>query len=475
MSLTKTIAHNTSIQLVGKTVSTLLGIIAVMIMTRSLGLEKFGWYAMAVGYLQFVGILSDFGFTVTTANMLAEPQFDKPKLLNVLFTWRFITALIFQGLAPLVFLFFPYPTPVKIAVAITAVSFFVQALNQIFTAYYQVQLKTVITITGEVLGRLALVGGVALIAYYHAGFLPVMITITIAAIISTIYMWSKITGLRFSLDKIISKAIYTKIWPNAVAVIFNSFYLQGDRVILPLFVSATDVGLYSAAYRVLDIVVQMAAMIMGIMMPLITYAWSRNLKTEFKIHYQTALNLTALILLPVLAGMIILANPIMLLVGGADFVSAGKILIVLSSAILGICFGMVFGHTALGIGRQRQALWIYGIDAVLSIIGYFIFIPRYGIYGAGGVTIFSELFAGIMLALLVRHYSATKLKFFTFGKIIFASAIMAGLVYLFQPLSLIWSVLIGAIIYSALVLILKIISWNTIKEIFAKNKLSTAL
>jgi hypothetical protein len=58
--------------------------------------------------------------------------------------------------------------------------------------------------------------------------------------------------------------------------------LQGDRVILPLYASQTIVGYYGAAYRVLDITIQIAAMIMGIIMPLVTYAWSRQNIPEFK-------------------------------------------------------------------------------------------------------------------------------------------------------------------------------------------------
>src|SRR3989339_1806538 len=123
-SLARSIAKNTAVQIVGKVISTMLGLVAVGIMTRHLGVEKFGWYVTATGFLQFVGIFSDFGFTITTANMLSEPKFDKEKLLNNLFTLRIATAALFQGIAPLIFLFFPYPIEVKIAVAITSLSFF---------------------------------------------------------------------------------------------------------------------------------------------------------------------------------------------------------------------------------------------------------------------------------------------------------------------------------------------------------------
>src|SRR3989344_6933767 len=141
MSLQRQIAHNTIIQLIGKALSTILALVAVMIMTRALGVEKFGWYITAVGFLQFIGLLSDFGFTVTTARMLALPSFNKRKLLYTIFTWRFITAFISNGLATLIIFLFPYPLEIKIAVLVLSISFIGYSLNQVFTGYYQNKLK----------------------------------------------------------------------------------------------------------------------------------------------------------------------------------------------------------------------------------------------------------------------------------------------------------------------------------------------
>lgn len=465
MSLTRAIAKNTTIQIVGKVISTMLGLVAVGIMTRTLGVEKFGWYVTATGFLQFVGIFSDFGFTIITAKMLSEPEFEKSSLLNNLFTWRFLTALFFQALAPLIILFFPYPAPVKMAVTIMSLSFFAISLNNIFIGYCQSQLKMIIQTTGEVLGRIILVLGLLLVSAKNYGFLPTMGVITLASVVYTVYLWQKSPKVKFAIDKTISKAIFHKMWPTATTVIFNVFYLQGDRVILPLYVSQTDVGLYGAAYRILDIITQSAGMIMGIMMPLVAFAWSRNLTEEFKKRYQTSVDLVALILIPMMAGILVLANPIMILVGGKEFAGSGQILQFLSVAILGITFGNIFGYIALAIDRQKQAMWIYISDAIITTIAYFIFIPKYGIYGAAGVSIFSELFAGLALMLLANHYANFTPRFKSLGKIILASIIMGAIVYKLQPTNILISVLTGVLVYGTLVMLFKIISKETLKEI----------
>jgi O-antigen/teichoic acid export membrane protein len=470
MSLKRAIAANTTVQIAGKAVSALLGLAAVAIMTRALGVEKFGWYVTATGFLQFIGIFSDFGFIVTTAKMLSEPKFDKQKLINNLFTWRFVTALFFQLLAPLVILFFPYPYEVKLAVAITTASFFCISLNNVAIGWCQTNLKMIIQTAGEIIGRIVLVAGLIFIFKNNYGFLPMMAMMTLAQIAYTAYLWLRGPKVSFAVDRDISKEIYHIIWPTAVTVIFNAFYLQGDRVILPLYASQADVGLYGAAYRVLDIVTQSAAMIMGIMMPLVTFAWSRNLAEEFKRRYQTSLDLVSLLLMPMMIGIIALAKPIMTLVAGKDFAGSAPVIQILALAIFGLSFGNIFGYIALAINRQRQAIWIYVTDAVLTTAAYFIFIPRFGIYGAALVTVCSELFAGMALMLLANHYAGFVPSYKTLLKILLASGIMGASVYALQPLNIAASIAAGVLIYGALVLLTRTISKETIKEILSRGR-----
>ena len=470
MQTLRKIALNTTFQIAGKILSTILGIAAVMVMTRYLGVEKFGWYTTAVGFLQFVGLLCDFGFMVTTASTLSEPAHDKTKLFNTIFTWRFLTALLFNGLAPAIILFFPYPPQVKWAVAIAAVSFFALTINQAFTGYYQAKLKTNFVAVGEVLGRIILLAGVLLAALFNWNFLLVMTIVALGSVINCLYLWYHSDKISFSLDKKISRALFQKIWPNATAVIFNAFYLQGDRVILPLFVSQTIVGLYGAAYRVLDIVIQIATLVMGIMLPLITFSWSRGQTKDYKENYRLAINISALVLFPLLVGIAIKAEPIMNFVASENFSGSGDILRYLALSIVGICFGVTFGYTAMAINRQRQALWIYASNAILSIIGYFIFIPRFGVWGAVGVTIFSETYSGILLFILVTVISKTWPNFLTLGKIALASLLMGSVLIKLSYFSLFSSVVIGAVTYILLAIGLNIVSWKTIKMILAPKK-----
>lgn len=470
MSTTRAIAHNTIIQLVGKIVSTGLGLVALGMMTRYLGQEKFGWYTTAITFLQFAGILVDFGLIPVTAQMLGEGLFEENKLFKNLLGFRFVTALIFFAVLPLIALFFPYPPQVKIAISFMAISFLAISMNQVLTGYYQKKLKMHIQVIGENIGRIVLVLGLWFLIHKGSSFLPLMAVITLSSVVYAAFLWmqaakSAPTGLAFDLP--IWGAIIKKMWPISISIIFNVIYLKGDTLLLSIYRPQAEVGLYGAAYRVIDIIAQTALMLMGVILPILSASWARNLKNEFQRQYQQAFDAMMVMAVPMMIGSILLAKKVMILVAGQEFADSGRILSVLSIAVFGLYLGAVFGHTAVAINKQKQTMWIYISDSIITLIGYLIFIPIYGMWGAAWMTVFSELYAGIMLWIVIRRQSGQKLKLITLGKITIAGLSMGAMLLLFNALNIFLLIFIGILTYAAVLLLIKGIKKETILEIIS--------
>lgn len=472
MPTTKQIAKNTAAQMIGKIISTVLGLLAIGMMTRYLGAEQFGWYVTTISFLGFVGILVDFGLVPVTAQMMSEPAHDKQRLFQNLLAYRFVTAVFFLGLAPLAALLFPYPHEVKIAIGFTTISFLGVAMNQVFLGFYQQKLKTHIAAIGEVCGRIVLVAGLFFIIKTNQGFLPVMWIVVASAVAYTAVMWrmaAKEQSVSFAFDSEMWKAITKKMWPIAIAIMFNVVYLKGDLVLLSLFRDQVEVGVYGAAYRVIDILAQTAMMVMGVMLPLMAYQWSRNAKETFKHYYQQSFDLMMAFALPMLVGIVILATPIMTLVAGEEFIASGIPLQILAIAIFGVYLGAIFGHAAVAINKQKAVLPIYIATAILTLIGYLIYIPKFGMLGAAWMSVFSELFAGISLLLFVRYHTKERLNLTVFAKIAFASMVMGASIYLMADTHVLIRMMVGGIVYALFVFGTGAISKETMREILKKN------
>lgn len=470
VSLTRQIAHNTLYQIIGKAVSTLLGLLAIGMMTRYLGTEQFGWYITVITFLQFVGILTDFGLVPVTSQMMSEPTHDKKELFKNLLGFRFVTAVVFLGIAPLIALFFPYPYEVKIAIGFSTISFLGVAMNQVLIGFYQTKLKMYIPAIAEVVGRIALVAGLWFLIMKKYPFLPIMGVVVMGSVIYTLILWlraHKLSPATFAYNKEIWLSIMRKMWPIAISIIFNVIYLKGDIFLLTFFRDQTEVGIYGAAYRVIDILAQLAMMIMGVMLPLMAYSWSRGLKEEFRHKFQLSFDVMMMIAIPITFGTIALAGEIMHIVGGNEFIVSGKALQILAIALFGVFLGAVFGHTAVAIDRQKQTMWIYISDAILTLTGYLIFIPRYGMYGAAWMTVFSELYAGILLLAVTLYYVREKIVVRTFLKIVLAGIIMAAALPLMQHLHIVIRACLSVGIYGTLLILTKAVSRETLKEILS--------
>ncbi len=111
-------------------------------------------------------------------------------------------------------------------------------------------------------------------------------------------------------------------------------------------------------------------------------------------------------------------------------------------------------------------MWIYISDAVLTFAGYMYAIPRYGWLGAAGFTIFSELYAGVLLALVIARSAPVTLSFVKFGKIILAGLLMVGALLLLGNFSLLVSIPIGALVYFMMLYFLGAFSLDTIRALF---------
>ena len=473
MNLSQKIAQNTVIQIVGKVISTALGLVAIGLLTWYLGVEQFGWYTTAITFLQFAGILVDFGLIPVTAQMLGAGKYNTTELLKNLLGYRFVTAAVFFGLTPLIAWFFPYPAEVKWAITLLSISFLGISMNQILTGYYQKELAMQVPVLGEIVGRVILVAGLLYGQWSGSSFLTIMAIVASGSIAYTSVMWiaaARKTSAGFAFNWPIWKDITITMWPVAISVIFNVVYLKGDTILLSLYRSQVEVGFYGAAYRVVDILAQMAMLMMGVMLPLLASSFAQKKFDEFKQIYQNSFDSLMLLAVPMFMSTWVLADKIMVFVAGPEFASSGNMLRLLSIAIFGVYLGAVFGHTAVAIGKQKATMWIYISDAILTFTGYMYAIPRWGWQGAAALTIFSELYAGILLAWVINKHAPVKLSFVKFGKIILAGLVMAGFLLLTINLPLILTVIAGGLLYLAAVIGLGVYSWEGIKQVTSGRK-----
>ncbi len=450
MSLARQIAGNTILQVAGKFIATILGLITIGIMTRHLGRAGYGEFTTAMTFLQFFGVMSDFGLTLTMVRMMSAAGADEPRVASNIFTFRLITATLMYGLAPLVALVFPYPGAIKAAIAIGALSYLNMTLAGLMVAVFQKHLNIRLSTASEIIGRVILLVLTAWFAAAGYGLLALVLALVIANAAQfglNFFFARRFVSIRLAIDGAMWREIVRQSWPIGISIIFNLIYLKSDIIILSLFRTEAEVGLYGAAYKVLDVITTIPTIFMGLVLPVLTAVWSAGQKVDFERKLGRAFEFLTMIALPLVVGAAVVGRPLMSLVAGQAFAESGDYLAILMIAGAAVFWSALFGHTIVALGRQRQMMWGYGIDAVLSLVLYFLLIPRFGAAGAAWVTVFSEVFIAIATAAVVLRVSRARLPYAIAGKAALASVGMAGVVLLMGPAHVLIKIVVGGVAY----------------------------
>src|SRR3989339_22913 len=363
---------------------------------------------------------------------------------------------------------------------ITFLSFFFIALNQIFVGLFQKNLRLDKVSIAEIASRIVLVIGVIYVVKLDYGLRGILFATVISSFVSFIlhFYFSRrfaLIGLRF--DFAYWKKIIIRSWPLAVTIVLNLIYLKTDILFLSLIQRPTsigmiaEVGLYGAAYKVIDVVIIFPFMFAGIILPILTSLWARGDKDSFNTILQKSIDVLMIIAIPLVIGTQFVSRGVMLLIAGNDFVESGPILRFLIVAAGMIFVGNMFAHAIIAIDRQKSAIKIYLFTAVSSLIGYLIFIPHFSYFGAAGVTIYSETVITLGSIYLVYKFTKFFPNFIIIFKSFFASLFMVFGIYILKFLDYFYLPLVLVVsvaIYFLFLFLFKGISKNDINILLNK-------
>ncbi len=476
MSTTRALAWNTGVQIAGKVVSTAIGAVIIGLMTRHLGQEGFGMYSTANAYFQIFAILLDLGLAIMLVQMLGEHAGDKTyedRAVSATFTLRILIALFLLGIAPLIGLFTNYPSILKLALFAIWGSFFASALSQIVVGVHQRHFQMHVVAAAEIAGRLVLLAGILVARKLGWGLVPIVLLVSLGSLVNFTIITlvaRRLASFRWNWDPVFWRILLGRSWPIATSILFSLVYFKADTLILSIVRPFEEVGLYGAAYRVLEILASIPFMYTGVLLPLLAKAWVTKNVARFQSLFRNSLVAMTLLAAPMIAGVFVLGEPIMTLIAGPNFIASGIVLKILIIATAIIFVGTVSSHAIVALDAQRKMLIIYSAVAIVTVVGYLLTIPRYGMWAAAWLTVGSEFCVALGSTVIALRISHTRLDPIPYLKILFATALMALAIFPLQRLWLPIPILTGAILYAALILVSGVISCDTLRKLLSLHQ-----
>ncbi len=114
------------------------------------------------------------------------------------------------------------------------------------------------------------------------------------------------------------------------------------------------------------------------------------------------------------------------------------------------------------------------IDAILSLALYVLLIPRFGMWAAGSITVFSEIFAAGAAITIAYRSSHAHPSWNIPVRAVIASCIMALVLFAVPTVPLALRLLLGVLVYSAAAFATGAVRPQTLRELLSLKNSSTS-
>jgi O-antigen/teichoic acid export membrane protein len=451
-STRRLVASNTAVQVAGRVVMLGIGLVSIAVITRYLGPDDYGRYTLALTYMQLFAVLADVGlFTIVVRDISRDPARTEELVGNTL-TLRLLLSAAVIALAAAISLLLPYDPDVRTAILLAGLPLLFGMLNSTFVTVLQSRLRMGRAVVGDVLGRAVGLAAVGLVAALDLGFYAVMGAAAAGALataVTTMLLTRPLARIRFRAQPAVWRGLLRAALPLGVALAVNELYFRADTLIISLYEPYEQVGLYTLAYRMLELTLVFGTVFLTTTFPLLSQAVASD-EPRARRTIQLSTELLVILGAPLVAGGLAVAPDLVELAAGDEFGDAATPLRILLAAGALAWVNGVFGYALIAKERQMSALWL-NLSALAFNVGLnLLLVPRYGIVVAAAVTVASEVLILAGSYVLMRRY----FDFFpaprTLIPALVAAAAMGGLLWALQDAPLVVLIPLGAAVYAGI-------------------------
>lgn len=398
---------NTGYQIFAKVIISILGLVSTGYLARYLGTSGFGEYSLVFSFVGIFVIFADFGLGTLLTREMAAGRASQDYFAQV-FTLRFLFSTVAFILAAIAVFFFPYSSAVKTGVVIASVGNFFLLLSSLFWSTFQAEFRfekiAFAQIIAAAISAILAISGVFWGLPFFFFIFAVLVGNFFGFLIS-LKLVAQDKGF-FLIDFGGFKKILSETWPLGAGLIVSVAYFKIDSLILSFFRNpevTPDLGLYSAAYKPFEVMIVFGGFFLQTLFPFFSSTLkSADFIPRFKKFFYYSLLLSAVMTVLLL----VLAKPIILVLGGAKFLPAIKSLQILSLATSVSILAGFFLSVALAGGKQVLLLKFSLIALILNLVLNLIVIPKYSFIGASWTTVVTQIF--ILLSSVFAAFKVVK-------------------------------------------------------------------
>ena len=398
--------QNSGIQAVSQVITWVLTWYLLILLPRCLGDSGFGKLFFALSYGGIFSTLINLGVNTFLVREVAvlhpAPDLSHEEnasrrrglyalISNVLALKLVLAAIVFLIQSVLIYCL-PYDAVTRQAVVILGIGTCLGAITQSLAGVFQGLERMLAPNLAQITEKVIVTGGCSLLLWKGVGLMTICWVYTAAAVVSFVMQMVLLRrcepfGLAWNRSWLCR--IFVGGLPFLIWVIFGEIYLSIDVLMLSLMTSDAVLGWYGAATRLYGTLLFIPNILSVAVFPAMMRLGGGALvdETVFARTSERLMNLLLFVTIPVSAGAIIIARPLVrMLYGDGPFQHAAGNLEVLGGSALLVCVDMVLGTVLIARGKEKQWAGMAIAAAVFNPLLNLWAIPlTTRLYGNGGL------------------------------------------------------------------------------------------
>jgi len=462
---------NVALQLGSRVLTTGLGVVTLAVLARALGVRDFGVWTAALAFVGLFTTLTEMGLTnAATLGMTGEPE-REGEWLGALTALRGLFSIAASiACAGAIVLGLNGDGQVRQVTLILAITLLSAPASALMTVF-QSRVRSGMSVAIVVMQTCLLTGGVIVLATLDAdvvSFAWMFVGVGLLVAVAETVAARRVATLALRRGRQLWRPLARVALPLGLASVLIFVYYRVDAVLLFQLASAKEAGVYGAAYRFLDPLTALPALVMGTLFPVLS-AVRHSDPARLRRLVQSCADYMLAVSLPVLAVTLVLSGAIINLVYGPGFGRAAGVLPILTGAFVSICFGSLAGFLAPLLDLQWRLAIYSAIGAAANVGLNLVLIPQYGAFGSAWATLVTEVLT--MMLLLGTGLRALHLRLSPrrMVRATLAAALMAGAMLLTRPLGLLPALSVGGLVYVGALFALRVVSIAEIRTLRAQR------
>lgn len=408
----QSIKRNTVFNAIKTASSILFPLITFPYISRVLLPENVGKINFGLSIVSYFSLIASLGITTYAIRECSAVREDKDKLSNIasqIYSINIITTIVAYVALAFTLVFYHKLENYRILIVIQSLTIIAMTLgadwlNSAMEDFRYITVRTVV---------FQLVSLVLMFIFVHQPedymkYAVISMVSSAGASVSNIWYRRRYCDVRFIWD--IMNGIEWKrhmipIIYLFVMILAQTLFNSVDITMIGLLKGDVEVGIYSTAHKVANLIVQVVVSSAWVVMPRMSNYFADRNYEAINMFLKKVLGYFALLGLPCIIGTICVSEELVQIIAGEEYLGAIPVLQIL---MIGFVFDL-FGNSFIGNiiclplkeEKKYTAVWI--IASLINIVLNYFLIPLYGSRAAALTTAFSYIFSLVALLLVMNR------------------------------------------------------------------------